>query len=324
PTEIVCDPRVFQAAYNRNAPVTPDEVALASALHEVVHLVSTDLDEQRPIPPDWPRITEDPLPDEELDLLTALERAGGPVAEKFFFALEDARQECQGLRAYPGARAVLADLYRAAFPSAVANSGPLSQFALGCFLIVGDYLDREVLEKRFEARAAVALDDATEPLREAAAAADPCALGAIALRLTALARARGHRPRPRPPHPAATAGDPLPEAVGGETRRRASRPGRRLGPAPLPRHPRQRVLPADPPGRPRPLRRVRPQGRRRDGPGRVDRPAAACQPGSPRLPADRPVGPAHRHFRAGRLLPIRPAGPAGSRRGGGAVGSGPA
>ncbi|MDH5293797.1 MAG: hypothetical protein OEW91_08960, partial [Acidimicrobiia bacterium] len=39
--EIVCDPRLFQAAYNRNAPVTADEVALASALHEVVHLVST-------------------------------------------------------------------------------------------------------------------------------------------------------------------------------------------------------------------------------------------------------------------------------------------
>lgn len=198
PTEIVCDPRVFQAAYNRNAPVTPDEVALASALHEVVHLVSTDLDEQRPIPPDWPRITEDPLPDEELDLLTAIERAGGPVAEKFFFALEDARQECQGLRAYPGARSVLADLYRAAFPSAVANSGPLSQFALGCFLIVGDYLDREVLEKRFEARAAVALDDATELLREAAEATDPWEIGGIALKLTAIARAHDLLTQPPP------------------------------------------------------------------------------------------------------------------------------
>ena len=52
--EIVCDPRLFQAAYNRDAPVTPDEVAIASALHEVVHLVSTDLDERRPYPDDWP------------------------------------------------------------------------------------------------------------------------------------------------------------------------------------------------------------------------------------------------------------------------------
>ncbi|HEX2404002.1 MAG TPA: hypothetical protein VHM29_04810, partial [Acidimicrobiia bacterium] len=25
--EVVCDPRIFQAAYHRNAPVTPDEVA---------------------------------------------------------------------------------------------------------------------------------------------------------------------------------------------------------------------------------------------------------------------------------------------------------
>jgi hypothetical protein len=191
PTEIVCDPRVFQAAYNRNAPVTPDEVALASALHEVVHLVSTDLDERRPIPADWPRITDAPLPEEELDLLTALERAGGPVTETFFFALEDARQECQGLRAYPGARSVLADLYRAAFPSAVSRSGPLSQFALGCFLIVGDYLDRSVLEKRFEARAAVALDDAAEILDEAADASDPWEVGSIALKLTAIARAHG-------------------------------------------------------------------------------------------------------------------------------------
>ncbi|HLU52000.1 MAG TPA: hypothetical protein VK011_00210 [Acidimicrobiia bacterium] len=198
PTEIVCDPRVFQAAYNRNAPVTPDEVALASALHEVVHLVSTDLDERRPIPGDWPRITEGPLPEEDLDLLTALERAGGPVSETFFFALEDARQECQGLSVYPGARSVLADLYRAAFPAAVSKSGPLSQFALGCFLIVGDYLDRSVLEKRFEARASVALDDATELLREASDASDPWEVAGIALKLTAIAKAHGLLTEPPP------------------------------------------------------------------------------------------------------------------------------
>ncbi|MFB3109593.1 MAG: hypothetical protein ACE1Y8_00430, partial [Acidimicrobiia bacterium] len=54
PDEVVCDPRIFQAAYHRNAPVTPDEVALASALHEVMHLVSTNLDEKRPLPDDWP------------------------------------------------------------------------------------------------------------------------------------------------------------------------------------------------------------------------------------------------------------------------------
>ena len=34
--------------------VTPDEVAIASALHEVMHLVSTNLDEKRPLPEGWP------------------------------------------------------------------------------------------------------------------------------------------------------------------------------------------------------------------------------------------------------------------------------
>jgi hypothetical protein len=51
--EIVIDPGVFQAAYARAAPVTPTEVALTSALHEVVHLMATDFDEKRPIPADW-------------------------------------------------------------------------------------------------------------------------------------------------------------------------------------------------------------------------------------------------------------------------------
>ncbi|MFW5904897.1 MAG: hypothetical protein ACOCUZ_01645, partial [bacterium] len=191
--EVVCDPRVFQAAYNRNAPVTPDEVALASALHEVVHLVATDLDERRQIPEDWPRIRKEgsrPAPD-EMDLLTALQEVGGPVTETFFFALEDARQEQIGLAAYPGARSVLTDLYRAAFTSAAARSGPLGQFLLGCFLLVGEYLDRSVLERRFDARAAVALDDATALLEDVTAVHDPWRVGGIALRLEAIARAHG-------------------------------------------------------------------------------------------------------------------------------------
>ncbi len=50
---IVIDPRVFQTAYARSAPVTPSEVALTSALHEVIHLIATDLDEERPIPKEW-------------------------------------------------------------------------------------------------------------------------------------------------------------------------------------------------------------------------------------------------------------------------------
>jgi hypothetical protein len=51
--DIVLDPRVFQSAYARSAPVTPTEVALTSALHEVVHMMSTNFDEMRPIPPSW-------------------------------------------------------------------------------------------------------------------------------------------------------------------------------------------------------------------------------------------------------------------------------
>lgn len=50
---IVLDPRVFQTAYARSAPVTPSEVALTTALHEAIHLIATDLDEERPIPREW-------------------------------------------------------------------------------------------------------------------------------------------------------------------------------------------------------------------------------------------------------------------------------
>ena len=50
---IIIDPGVFQTAYARSAPVTPSEVALTSALHEVIHLIATDFDEDRPIPKEW-------------------------------------------------------------------------------------------------------------------------------------------------------------------------------------------------------------------------------------------------------------------------------
>lgn len=185
--EIVCDPRLFQAAYNRSAPVTPDEVAIASALHEVVHLVSTDLDEKRPYPPNWPSEVEiDATP---LDLLDALAAAGGPVAEAMFFALEDARQESQGLGAYPGARSVLADLYRAGYVEAMRSAGALSQFALAAFLLAGGYSEREPLERRVDARTAVALSDATDILARTADAADPWEVATLALELVEVARA---------------------------------------------------------------------------------------------------------------------------------------
>jgi hypothetical protein len=54
--EIVCDPRLFQAATNREAPVTAAEMALASAMHEVVHLISSNFDD-----PDSPDSSTDLL-----------------------------------------------------------------------------------------------------------------------------------------------------------------------------------------------------------------------------------------------------------------------
>lgn len=190
PDEIVCDPRIFQAAYHRNAPVTPDEVALASALHEVMHLVSTNLDEVRPLPEDWP-VESHLKTDAEVDLLTALERTERPVAEVLFFSLEDARQEARGLALYPGARSVLQDLYLSSLSHAIGRSGGLSQFVLGCFLLTADYVDREVLEKRFEARASVAIADAHGHCQDAARSDDPWYVAQLALELEAIARAHG-------------------------------------------------------------------------------------------------------------------------------------
>ncbi len=186
--EIVCDPRLFQAAYTRDAPVTADEVAIASALHEVVHLISTELDDRRPIPPGWPVERKS---DHEIDVLTALTESAGPVAEVLFFTLEDARQERQGLAAYAGARSVLADLYRAGYLEALRTSGALGQFALACFLMCGAYADRQTLERRLDPRAAVALAEANDILDRAALADDPWDVAALALELLELARANG-------------------------------------------------------------------------------------------------------------------------------------
>ena len=188
--EIVCDPRIFQAAYHRNAPVTPDEVALASALHEVMHLVSTNLDDERPLPKDWP-VDSELKTDVEMDLLTALERTEKPVAEVLFFSLEDARQEAQGLSIYPGARSVLQDLYLSSLGQAIQRSGALSQFVLGCFLLTAGYVERDFLERRLEARASVALADATGHCEEAAESDDPWYVAQLALELEAIARAHG-------------------------------------------------------------------------------------------------------------------------------------
>ena len=192
PDEVVCDPRLFQAAYTRSAPVTPDEVALASALHEVVHLISTDFEEKRTVPDHWPvPPTSDIATDIPVDLMSAIEACGGPVVESMFFTLEDARQERNGLDVYPGARSVLADLYRAAFGESMRQSGPLAQFALGVFLLTGGYAERDRLERRIDARAAVALAEAAEAIAETIATTDPWEVAEHAIVLVEIARANG-------------------------------------------------------------------------------------------------------------------------------------
>jgi hypothetical protein len=227
--EIVIDPGVFQAAYSRAAPVTPTEVALTSALHEAIHLIATDFDEERPIPDSWlahrksledepadaPPLAElttyewtEPDPAEATDddpvyryddvpaetavpLLDALGSVAGPAAEAMFLAIEDARQERKHIAPFPGARSVLADLYRAAVPGGLANARPLGQFALACFLIVGDYMDRDTLQSRVEPHVALAIDDAMAFLDPVPDLEDPWTVGGVALQLIEVARNHG-------------------------------------------------------------------------------------------------------------------------------------
>jgi len=191
PEEVVMDPGVFQAAYARRAPVTPEEVALASALHEVVHMVSTDLNEPRPLPREWVPDHDEPPTDEPVSLLEALERAGGPAAEAMFFTLEDARQESQNLGVYPGARSVLQDLYLAAVPRAIEHARPLGQFSLACFMAVGGYQPVDELQRRTDPHVAAALDEAEQLLADAATADGPWVIAGIALELLAVARLHG-------------------------------------------------------------------------------------------------------------------------------------
>jgi len=191
PGEIVMDPGIFQAAYARRAPVTPSEVALASALHEVVHLVATDLEERRALPAEWFPEIDEPLPEDPVPLLDALDRAGGPAAEAMFLAVEDARQEAQNLGVYPGARSVLGDMYRAAVPAAMGKARPLGQFALCCFLAVGGYQDVDALQSSTQPTVTAALEDARPLIDEARRAAGPWEAASAALALLAVARYHG-------------------------------------------------------------------------------------------------------------------------------------
>lgn len=189
--EVVIDPGLFQAAYGRRAPVTPEETALASALHEVVHLVSADFDERRAIPHDWVAGTADRPADEEITLLEALEQVGGPPAEALFFAIEDARQELQGMASYPGARSVLTDLYRASLAGAFRRHGPLARFAIACFMTVGGYLPARSLERRLDPHSGGAWRDSLGLLERAASAEDPWEVAGLAVQLLAVARMHG-------------------------------------------------------------------------------------------------------------------------------------
>ena len=189
--EVVINPGLFQAAYGRRAPVTPEETALASALHEVVHLVSADFDESRTIPREWFPEGAEPTDDGETTLLQALDRTGGPAAEALFFAIEDARQERAGLADYPGARSVLADLYRTSLTEAFGRSGPLARYAVACFLTVGGYSASSALERRLDARSGAAWRDAHGILESAVGADDPWEVAGMAMRLLAVARMHG-------------------------------------------------------------------------------------------------------------------------------------
>jgi hypothetical protein len=189
--EIVLDPGVFQAAYARRAPVTPGEVALAAALHEVVHLVFADLDERRPLPAAWSRSRETPTPAEPVDLLAGLTEAGGSAAVSMFFALEDGRQELTGMASYPGARSVLTDMYRSSIRSAMEAAKPLGQLAIAGFAMVGKHVERAALEKAAQPNVAVALADATPFFEAAREAEDPWEVASIALQVLEVARLHG-------------------------------------------------------------------------------------------------------------------------------------
>jgi hypothetical protein len=133
----------------------------------------------------------EPLPEDPVSLLDALDRAGGPAAEAMFLAIEDARQEVQHLGVYPGARSVLGDLYRAAIPAAMGRARPMGQFALGCFLAVGGYQEVEALQGISDPRVAAALGEAAESITEARTAGGPWETAGVGLALLAVARRHG-------------------------------------------------------------------------------------------------------------------------------------
>ena len=100
-------------------------------------------------------------------------------------------RSCSHLSHFPGARSVLSDLYRAAVPGASANARPLGQFALACFLIVGDYFSRDDVQRRVAPHVALAIDDAVPFLDLIPDLDDPWAVAGTALQLVEVARMHG-------------------------------------------------------------------------------------------------------------------------------------
>ncbi len=271
PGEVVCDPRLFQSAYHRRAPVTAEEVAVASALHEVVHLISSRFDEERPLPRRWRSLLEEvgagvpPPEDRPLTLLAALQRVGGELGVLLFFSLEDARQEQRGLANYPGARSILDDLYRAASPS-LGGQPDLSQFAAACFLVAARTLDPGRLPDYLSPTVRDALAEAADHLEKVPGLDDPWEVGETALVMLRIAMKHQLAPSTltrepsagkavadkvaealdtvRLPSPAVTDADSYQQAMGsaqgapktllaGETDRSASDQLLRVGSAPL-------------------------------------------------------------------------------------------
>ncbi len=86
---------------------------------------------------------------------------------------------------------MLSDLYHAAVPGASANARPLGQFALACFLIVGDYFSRDDVQRRVAPHVALAIDDAVPFLDLIPDLDDPWAVAGTALQLVEVARMHG-------------------------------------------------------------------------------------------------------------------------------------
>ncbi|NNF86981.1 MAG: hypothetical protein HKM97_00470, partial [Acidimicrobiia bacterium] len=79
----------------------------------------------------------------------------------------------------------------AASPDALAHARPLGQFALACFLIVGEYSERDRLQKQVEPHVAAALDDAMAFLDGVREATDVWEVAGRALQLLQVARLHG-------------------------------------------------------------------------------------------------------------------------------------